>query len=388
MTNRDLYLNHAGTSWPKPDVVSAAIEEAMSAPPTRWAQQFEQAHQAIADYFGVRDAEQILLTPGCTSALAVGIGDVFVASGKRLLTSRWEHHALHRPLLKLASTGAPLEYIPHRSGDATGESESAMAVGAAIDLDWLGATLSNQNVGLVAITAACNVTGELLPFEAVIRMAHDNGAMVLIDAAQVVGWLDLDLPGLGADMVAFGGHKGLQSPWGIGGLYLSERAQMECVSAACSLPSGDHSKTPSPPRPGYCDVGSVDQIALAGLHAAVKQLQQQDAGSQLSRARGQIQRIQSLLHSKGNVQVAGPIEVERRMPTLAFRVTDVPSGQVSADFRRHGMMVGSGIQCAPLAHQTLGTESSGLVRISVGLGQPDDETDEAIDRMNSMALLG
>ena len=385
--DRDLYFNHAGTSWPKPDVVSVAVQEAMSAPPMRWAQQFEQAHQAIASYFGVRDAEQILLTPGCTAALAVGIGDVFVASGKRLLTSRWEHHALHRPLLKLASAGVSLEYIPHSPGDATGESESAMAVGAAIDLDWLQASLSNQDVGLVAITAACNVSGELLPYEAVIRMAHDNGAMVLIDAAQVVGWLDLDLPGLGADMVAFGGHKGLQSPWGIGGLYLSERAQMECVSAACVLPSADRSEMPPPPRPGYCDVGSVDQIALAGLYAAVKHLRQQDAGTQLSRARGQIERIQSLLQSMGKVQVVEPIEVGRRMPTLAFSVTGVPSGQVAVDFRRHGMMVGSGIQCAPLAHQTLGTESSGLVRISVGLGQPDDEIDEAIDRMNSMPLL-
>jgi selenocysteine lyase/cysteine desulfurase len=117
------------------------------------------------------------------------------------------------------------------------------------------------------------------------------------------------------------------------------------------------------------------------------QLGQQDAGAQLSRARDQIERIQSLLHSKGKVQVAGPMEVGRRMPTLAFSVTGVPSGQVAADFRQHGMTVGSGIQCAPLAHETLGTESTGLVRISVGLGQPDDEIDEAIDRMASMALL-
>ncbi|MEE2938108.1 MAG: aminotransferase class V-fold PLP-dependent enzyme [Planctomycetota bacterium] len=387
MTNHDLYFNHAGTSWPKPDVVSTAVQEAMSAPPIHWAGQFEQAHQQIAGYFGVQDAKQILLTPGCTSALAVGIGDVFVATGKRLLTSHWEHHALHRPLLKLASAGVSLEYIPYCPGDSTGESESAMAFGAAIDLDWLQASLSKQDVGLVAITAACNVTGELLPYEAVIRMAHDNGAMVLIDAAQVVGWLDLDFPGLGADMVAFGGHKGLQSPWGIGGLYLSERAQMECVSAACALPSADQSETPSPPRPGYCDVGSVDQIALAGLRAAVMHLRQQDSGAQLSRARNQIERIHSLLHSKVKVQGAGPMEVERRMPTLAFSVMGVPSGQVAADFRQHGMTVGSGIQCAPLAHETLGTESTGLVRISVGLGQPDDEIDEAIDRMASMALL-
>ena len=114
MTTRDLYLNHAGTSWPKPRVVSQAVHDAMSASPAEWPQRFDEAHQAIAEFFGVRRREQVLLTPGCTSALAVGIGETLIASGQRVLTSRWEHHALHRPLLKLASTGARVEYIPPR----------------------------------------------------------------------------------------------------------------------------------------------------------------------------------------------------------------------------------------------------------------------------------
>ena len=126
-----------------------------------------------------------------------------------------------------------------------------------------------RDVGLVAITAACNVTGELMPYDEVIRMAHRYGSMVLVDAAQIVGWQDLDLPRLSANVVAFGGHKGLQAPWGIGGLYLSDRAGMECTSAQCDLPSAGESKGIVTQRPGYCDVGSVDQYALAGLHAAV-----------------------------------------------------------------------------------------------------------------------
>ena len=206
MTIRDLYLNHAGTSWPKPQVVSEAVRDAMSVAPAKWPQRFDEAHQAIAEFLGVSRREQVLLTPGCTSALAVGIGDALIPSGKRVLTSRWEHHAVHRPLLKLASTGVRVEHIPPKRNELTHGQVSS------IDLDWLERALSDQDVGLVAITAACNVTGELLPYEDVIRMAHHYGAMVLIDAAQIVGWLKLDLPQLGADMVAFGGHKGLQGP--------------------------------------------------------------------------------------------------------------------------------------------------------------------------------
>lgn len=369
MISGEVYLNHAGTSWPKPAVVSEAVQEAMRAAPTRWPQAFEEAHRAIATFFGISDAEQLLLTPGCTSALSVGISDALIAEGGRVLTSSWEHHALHRPLLKLAATGLPLEYIPAVTGDNA----------APLDLDWLEQELGKGDVGLVAITAACNVTGELLPFEDVIRLAHRFGAMVLVDAAQIVGWLNLDLPNLAADMVAFGGHKGLQAPWGIGGLYLSERARMECPSASCELPGEGDGK--SSPRPGYCDVGSVDQFALAGLHAAIEMLNQQDLDRNLADARRQIDRIRESLEPVDGIRFFGPADSSQRMPTLAFSIADVPSSELASRLKQQGLIVGSGFQCAPLAHQTLGTHESGLVRLSVGIGQPDQEIDQAIERL-------
>lgn len=381
MTTRDVYLNHAGTSWPKPRVVADAVREAMCASPTEWPRRFADAHQAIAEFFGVSRREQILLTPGCTSALAVGIGDVVVADGKRVLTSRWEHHALDRPLLKLAATGVRVESIPpSRSGPADGHA-------GPIDLDWLEQAIAKDDVGLVAITAACNVTGELLPYEDVIRIAHQYGSIVLLDAAQIVGWRKLDLPRLGADLVAFGGHKGLQAPWGIGGLYMSDRVRMECTSAACELPTAGQSAGNQLPRPGYCDVGSVDQFALSGLHAAIRMLSEENLEDCLARARGQIQRIRATLERIDRLRLFGPVDPNQGMPTLALSVAGVLSSEMAARLGRHGLVAGSGIHCAPLAHQTLGTQDSGLVRLSVGLGQGDEEIDAAIDQLQS-ALNG
>ncbi len=372
MTKRDLYLNHAGTSWPKPQVVAEAVRDAMSIPPAKWPQRFDEAHQAVAEFLGVSQREQILLTPGCTSALAVGIGDVHIPRGTRVLTSRWEHHALHRPLLKLAST-VRVEHIPPTRNELTPGQVSS------IDLDWLERALSDRDVGLVAITAACNVTGELLPYEHVVRMAHDYGAMVLIDAAQIVGWLKLDLPQLGADMVAFGGHKGLQGPWGIGGLYLSDHVQMECVSVTCELSMSGKTAEHAPQRPDYCDVGSVDQFALAGLHAAIRLLRQQNMEANLACARKQVQRIRETLERIDGVRIFAA--ADDGMPSLAMSISGLSSGEVASQLKRHRLVVGSGIHCAPLAHETLGTQDSGLVRISVGVGQPDEEIDEAMDRL-------
>lgn len=380
MTERTLYLNHAGTSWPKPRAVTEAVQEAMTVSPSEWAQRFDEAHHALAAFFGISHTEELLLTPGCTSALAIGIGDSLIEPGKRVLTSQWEHHALHRQLLKLADAGVQVDYISPEEGGSKQEPLRPL------DLNALEDKLSNHDVALVAITAACNVTGELLPYKEVVDLAHQYGAKVLIDVAQIVGWVKLDLSALGADMVAFGGHKGLQAPWGIGGLYVSGNLQMDCTSATCMLPESGQESRSSRMRPGYCDVGSVDQFALAGLHAAIPLLQQQVMEVNLANARTHIRRIRQSLQNIPHLSFASQNVPDQHMPTLAFSIRGHSSAEVAGILRQHSVVVGSGLQCAPLAHQCLGTQEAGLVRLSVGLGQPDEEIDEANERL--LGVLG
>ena len=118
-----------------------------------------------------------------------------------------------------------------------------------MDLVALEQSLAARDVGLVAVTAACNVTGELLPIEQIIELSHRYDAMALIDAAQIVGWVDLNFDELGADMVAFGGHKGLQAPWGIGGLYVARSAKLKCATAQCAIPDWNAAATPAMGKP-------------------------------------------------------------------------------------------------------------------------------------------
>ena len=360
MAEREIYLNHAGTSWPKPQVVVDAVRHAMDGSPSQWGEYFDQARHTTAEFFGIRDPEQLLLTPGCTSSLAVAIGDINLGERNRVLTSVWEHHALHRPLLKLAQSGVTVEYVP-----PSGESP--------LDLNQVEHQLSKGDVGLVAITAAANVTGDLLPFEEVIELAHRYDAQVLLDAAQVVGWLDLDFVALGAYLIAFGGHKGLQGPWGIGGLYVADGARMNCSSATCELPQLDQKL-----RPGYCDVGSVDQVALAGLCAAIGWLKRIDRSVHIDRAREQIGRLETALKDAG-ARCFGIYKPPGRMPTVACSVEKRPSAEISVSLKTFGITVGSGLQCSPLAHQTMGTEGERLVRISVGMEQNAHEIEAAIE---------
>lgn len=367
-----IYLNHAGTSWPTPPPVAEAVVEAMQTQPLHWPERFEKAHGAVCQFFGVADPEQLLLTPGCTASLSAAIASVDLAPGSRVLTSRWEHHAVYGPLQKLPDNGIAVDLVPP-------DQDSPM------DLVALEQALQVKDVGLVAITAACNVTGDLLPIERIIELSHRYGAMVLVDAAQVVGWCDLHLDQLGADLVAFGGHKGLQAPWGIGGLYIASTAKLKCAMAVCAIPDRNASATAPQwgSRPGYCDVGSVDQFSLAGLEAAIRHLGDTTRQHDLQIAREQMSCLRETLQSDRRVTVFGLPEGSRRLPTIAFAMDGETSSQSAERLRQHGLIVGSGLQCSPLSHETLGTAESGLVRISIGVRQPENEITIANERLKA-----
>jgi len=146
-----IYANHAGTSWPKPPEVGAAVAAALAAAPGERAAIFADAAAEVVRALGLPGPERLLLTPGCAAALAVAIGDLPWAEGDVVVTSALEHHALARPVEKLTRERAVVhEVAPYRPG-------------APVDLDSVRDVLARGRVRLVAVTAASNVTGEVLP---------------------------------------------------------------------------------------------------------------------------------------------------------------------------------------------------------------------------------
>lgn len=361
MDRPTLYLNHAGTSWPKPPRVRAAVERALDADPSTWAEDFARNHATVAHAFGLDSPDRLLLTPGCTSALAVAIADLPWQPGDRVLTSSMEHHAVVRPLLKLREHGVTVTFLPRAS---TGP----------LDLDATRAELARGDVRLVAISAAANVTGERLPVDVLVREAHAAGALILVDGAQVAGWDPVDLPAFGVDLFAFAGHKGPQAPWGIGGLYVRPSVRMQCLAAVCELPTEGGGTMPS-----WCDVGSVDRLALAGLAAGLggRELEA------LEQATGAAQALRAGLGAIPGVRVFAGSD----LPTVAFVVDGRSPGAIGAALAERGVVVSAGLQCAPRAHEALGTDPDGVVRVSFGPDQDVTDADRALATLTAVLLL-
>jgi len=354
-----IYVNHAGTSWPKPDPVAAATQAAFAADPADWDRAFETAHRAVGSFFGLDTPDSLLLTPGCTSALALALGDFPWSEGDELAIASFEHVAVERPAAALRRRGVSVIVVPPTASEP-------------LDLDALEAQLRRGRVKLVALSAVTNTTGDVLPLDAVIELSHRFGARVLVDAAQAVGWLDLRFDALQADLVAFGGHKGLQGPWGIGGLYVKPDLRL-----------GAHRLDGEAGRSGYCDGGSVDRIALAGLAAAVAWLEEPEQRDRLARARRAAARLEVGLREHAGFRVVAVRPGTERLPTVAVAPRDGSVPRLARRLDAAGIIAGKGLQCAALAHRTLGTSPDGTIRFSFGPKSELDEAEAILDALES-----
>ncbi|MCO4770960.1 MAG: aminotransferase class V-fold PLP-dependent enzyme [Deltaproteobacteria bacterium] len=346
MPEPTLFLNQAGTSWPKPEPVRKAVADALVQDPALWGEAFASAHLAVAEWFGLSSTERLLLTPGGTSALSAAIGGLEWTPGDRVVTSAMEHEALAVPIRALAERGVRRTVIPRWRAQP-------------FDLGALERTLRAGDVRLVAVTAVSNVTGERLPIEDIVDLAHEHDARCLVDAAQLVGWERLDLSGLDADLVAFAGHKALHGVWGIGGLYVA----------------------PDLATPGWCDVGSVDRAALAGLVAAVDWLAQPAQSGRLGRALALAERLVGWLDTYEAIILHGRGAPGWRLPTVAFTVQGTGPGTIARALEAHGVVASGGHQCAPETHVALGTSPDGVVRISFGAQHTEADLDRLLEAL-------
>lgn len=220
---KDLVYFDNAASTQKPDVVIDAISDyyrhananvhrAIHMLGERATDGFEGARKKIADFIGASSEKQIIFTRGTTEAInlvATGWGRKFVDDNDEIILSEMEHHSNLIPWQILTKEkGARLRFIPFKS-DGT------------IDFPVFEKLLSAKTK-LIAITHMSNVFGTINPIKKIIRMAHDRGIPVLLDAAQSVPHLPVDVNHLDCDFLAFSGHK-MAGPTGIGVLYAKSR---------------------------------------------------------------------------------------------------------------------------------------------------------------------
>jgi len=357
-----IYVNNAGTSYPKAPGVVDACGTALASAPEASHGALQDAHAETCRLFGIERADRLLLTGSCTSALSLLLHDLPLQAGDTVLTSALEHHALAGPLQRLQLTrGIVHELAPYTPGEP-------------LDLDFVRRRVREGGVRLIAVTTASNVTGELLPVEELGRLAHEHGVPVLLDAAQTAGVVPIDVRSLPVDMLVFAAHKGPLAPHGIGGLWAAPHVELVSPAAVCELPSADAGATAAvrcADFPGACDVGSINLSAAAGLVAALRWRAQ--AGAVYDAPRAWALRLRQRLREQPGVTLFGG-DAADYTAAVSFLIDKLPIAQAEAFFAARGVTLRAGQHCAPLALQAIGAPE-GTLRVSFGPFNRESDVD-------------
>lgn len=352
-----IYANNAGTTWPKAPGVLDAANAALAAPPEASRHTLQAAHDEICLALGIAQPERVLLTGSCTSALAILLGDLPLQGGDVVLTSALEHHALVRPIQQLAlARGVVHEVSPY-------------APSAPFDLDFARRMLRGGRVRLIALCGASNVTGELLPIAEIGELARAHGVPLLLDAAQTLGVVPIDVRTLPIDMLVFAGHKGPLAPHGIGGLWAAPHVELQSPAAVCEIGAGP---TRCASFPSGCDVGSINLAAAAGLAAALRWRRTQPADLYRD-ARARASRLRRALRELPGCRVFGGGETPHTA-AVSFLLEGLPLAHAEAHFAARGITLRAGQHCAPLALQAIGA-LEGTLRASFGPFNHDGDVD-------------
>jgi len=385
MTN-DLnrYFDNAATSWPKPEAVYTAAEKQMRLAygnPGRSGHTHTlasdrlvyQAREAIGKLFNIKDPARVVFCLNATDALNMAIKGC-LQKGDHVLYTAMEHNSVLRPLARLRREGLiSTTMIPCNDEGFP-------------DLDYLEKAYQ-QETRLLVVNHASNVTGTLAPLSKIIYSAHNKGVKVLVDAAQTAGAVPIDVEDYDIDMLAFTGHKGLLGPTGTGSLYVKPGIDLTPLREGGT---GSQSEMDVHPEtmPERLEAGTLNSAGLAGLLEGVNFLLENDVMS----VRRSETELRSYLYSRlqeiKGIKIYGPRSAQDSTAVLSFTLEGADCGDVGYILENsYGIICRTGLHCAPLAHQAIGTFPQGTVRLSPGYFTDKNDIDFLSGALKEIAEL-
>ena len=375
-----IYMDNSATSFPKPPGVieaMAAFARDCGASAGRGAYSEARACEAmiatcrgrIAELINAEAPERVVLAMNCSEGLSMAIHGLLNTSprGAHAIATAMEHNSVLRPLNALKEQiGIEPEYI------------ACDPASGLVDPDDIRRAIRSETK-LIACVHVSNVTGTIQPIAEVAQIARERGVGFLVDAAQSAGHVEIDVQALGADMVAFPGHKGLLGPLGTGVLYVRPGFE-ERLSTMKEGGTGTISEQAVQPgtMPDKYEIGSHNAIGLAGLSEGVAWVLDRGVASIRARDVQLSGLFMELTDGVGGLTVYGPRDINHRAGVFSVNVRDLAPGALADQLEsQYGLLTRPGVHCAPLAHETIGTHPGGTCRLSFGPMTSEDDVKTA-----------
>lgn len=377
-----IYLDNAATSFPKPESVYRALDEfarTSAGNPGRSGHRLavesekrvQGCREAVARLLNAESPDEIILTLNATDGLNIAQKGILKA-GDHVITSWIEHNSINRPLAKMARDGmitydkaesAPDGHVPPENIEK----------------------LVRKNTRMIAITHCSNVLGVINPIEEYVRLARPRGILTLIDASQSVGVVPIDVRKLGADLVAFPGHKNLFGPMGTGALYVRPGVEIRFFREGGTGYKADQEMQPEE-MPFRLEGGTPNAHGYAGLLAGIEFVEKEGIRKIGDHERRLALRFAEALRPNRKVTVYSCQSPDRSLGPVSLLIRGLDPADVGRIMdEKYGIACRPGLHCAPGTHRFLGTLPKGTVRFSFGYFNTEADADAAVRAVNEVA---
>lgn len=373
------YFDNAATTFPKPPGVSDAVRhyiDAVGASAGRGAyreaveggRMLARTRDLVRRVFGCSPADHVVFTFNGSDALNLALKGV-LRPGDHAVTTWIDHNSVLRPLSALESQRG-VEWTAVRVDRET----------TRLDVEDVELAL-RPNTRLVAINHASNVTGVLQPLDEIGRLCRERGVLLLVDAAQSAGHVPIDFSRTPIDLLATPGHKGLLGPLGTGLLVIRAGVEVH-MQTFREGGTGSQSEQPVQPEhmPDRLEAGSHNAAGIAGLAVALEWLLERGVAAVREHETALSQRMIERLADIEHLRLYGPADPAERVGVFSVRIDNLEPAELSAILEdQFGILTRSGLHCAPFAHKTIGTDTTGgTTRFSLGPLLEEEDVDAAL----------
>lgn len=373
------YFDNAATTFPKPNIVYEFMCDFYK----NSGANAGRGHYGMAQSAGalIKDtreriqkllhcpAKQVVFTPTATIALNIIIQGLIKKGLRNIYISPFEHNAVTRTLHYFEEKGDIVVSKLHVNKELE------------YDMERIRFQFDDLKPELVIVSHASNVIGLVAPIEDIFATAKEYNAYTVADMSQSAGLVDTNV-GLNCfDFAVFAGHKTIYGPTGISGFVMNPTLVLEPVLfGGTGFESANQNMPMSLPE--RYEMGTGNIAGMAGLNAALKWLDEQGIENIWALETQHRKRLLEIISRYDFLKIVGNNNEQRFVGIVSCVMDGVSSDSAGAIFDRFGISVRTGLHCAPLAHQFLGTYPAGTIRFSVGYFTSDEDfeaLEEALD---------
>lgn len=377
-----IYLDNAATTFPKPDIVHETVfnfYKQYGVNPGRTGcdvaiiagNMIHDTRVKFSNFFNkslvdagkTKDPNRMIFTMNATMSLNLIVLGL-IKPGDHVVTTKVEHNSVIRPVNHKVREGAEATYV---APDGEGY----------VDPEDIRKAIKG-NTKLVIVNHASNVIGVVQDLAAIGKVCKEEGVPFAVDTAQTAGVLPIDMAACNISFLAFTGHKGLFGPTGTGGLCVADDAEIGHVFAG-----GTGVKSAYPYHleeyPYRLEAGTQNLAGIAGLSAGLDWVQEKGVENIHKHEMTLFAILQEGLSDIKGVHIWGTKKLDNRVATMSITMDNYDPSDIGTMLDvEYEIQTRTGLQCAPLIHEYLGTTPRGTDRFSVGPFNTREHIDTAI----------